>query len=215
MAVESERIGGGNALLFALVLAIATAALTAVAAISYVAYNRQSDRVEEVQAENTKIEHDHMVIGTKFAEQSARLKAALAAMDRAYGRGFAVGRKAGTLPTTFTKLLGSVRQGYVVPLSIPRELRRSRPTVRRTSHGYTIRWAGLALFASDRERLADLTSKAWPGTRRPVRIGKRTVLRMVGPFGTVYAWRERNKTYAVVALPRSDGLVAPFVRTLG
>jgi hypothetical protein len=34
-------------------------------------------------------------------------------------------------------------------------------------------------------------------------------------FGTVYAWRERNKTYAVVALPRSDQLVAPLVRALG
>jgi hypothetical protein len=212
--VESDR-GGGNALVFALMLAIATALVTAVAAITYIAYNRQSDRVEKVQSENTKIEHDHMVIGTKFTEQSARLKAALAAMDRAYGRGFAVGRKAGTLPNAFAQLWVSVRQGYVVPLLIPRELRRARPTVRRTGHGYTIRWAGLALFASDREPLSDWTAKAWPGTRRRVQIGGRTVLRMIGPFGTVYAWRERNKTYAVAALPRSERLVAPFIRTLG
>lgn len=215
MAVlESDR-GGGNALVFALVLAIATALLAAVAAISYVAYNRQSNRVEKVEAENTKILGDHMVIGTKFTEQSARLKEALAAMDRAYGRGFTNGRKAGTLPGPFTQLWVSVRQGYVVPLSIPRELRRARATVRRTTHGYTIRWAGLALFASDREPLSDWTAKAWPGTRRRVEIGRRTVLRMIGPFGTVYAWRERNKTYAVVALPRSERLVAPFIRTLG
>jgi hypothetical protein len=197
------------------VLAIVAALLAAVAAISYVAYKRQSNRVENVQAENAKIEHDHGVIGTQFAEQSARLKEALAAMDRAYGRGFTVGRKAGTLPAPFTPLWLSVRQGYVVPLSIPRELRRVRPTVRRTGHGYTIRWAGLALFASDREPLRDWTAKAWPGTRRRVQIGKRTVFKMVGPYGTVHAWRERNKTYGVVALPRSDRLVAPFVRTLG
>ena len=37
---------------------------------------------------------------------------------------------------------------------------------------------------------------------------------MVGPYGTVYAWRERNKTYAVLAMPRSDDLVAPLVRIL-
>jgi hypothetical protein len=212
--VESDRVGG-SALMLALVLALVTALVTAVAAIAYIAYNRQSDRVEKVQSENTKIEHDHMVIGTKFSEQSTRLKEALAAMDRAYGRGFAAGQKAGTLPPAFTKLLVSVRQGYVVPLSIPREFRGARPHVRRTGHGYTIRWAGLALFASDREPLADWTAKAWPGTRRRVQIGKRTVLRMIGPFGTVYAWRERNKTYAVAALPRSVERVAPFVRTLG
>jgi hypothetical protein len=217
MAVDRLRGGWGRSslLVLAVVLAGATALLSAVAAITFVAYNHQSDRVDKVTAEYQDIEHDHMVIKTQFTDQSARLKRALVAMNRAYQHGFAVGRKAGTLPAPFGQLSASVRQGYVVPLGIPRQLRGTRPTVRRADHGYTVRWPSLALFASDREPLRDWTSKAWPRTSRQVRIGPRTVLRMVGPFGTVYAWRERNKTYAVVALPRSDQLVAPVVRALG
>jgi hypothetical protein len=171
--------------------------------------------VEQVQAENAKIEHDHMAIGTQFAQQSARLNDALRAMNRAYGQGFNAGHKAATLPRPFAKLQRSVRQGYVVPVAIPRGLSRAKPAVKRGAHGYTIRWGGLALFASDREPLRDWTAKAWPGTQRRVQIGRRTVRRMVGPFGTVYAWRERNKTYAVVALPRSEKSVSPLIRVLG
>ena len=216
MAVDQNGNGiGTSALVLGLVLSIVAALLAAAAAVTYAAYSRQSDRVENVQAENAKIEHDHMVIGTKFAEQSDRLKKALTAMDRAYGRGFNTGRKASTLPAPFTELWPSVRQGYVVPLSVPRGLRRPAPAVRRKPQGYTIRWPGLALFARDRESLSDWTGKAWPGTGKRVQVGKRSVLRMVGPYGTVYAWRERNKTYAVAALPRSIGLVSPLIRRLG
>jgi hypothetical protein len=198
------------------VLVAALAALFAtVAVVAYLAYDRQSNRVEKVQAENAKIEHDHMMIGTAFAQQSARLNDALQAMNHAYGRGFNAGHKAATLPRAFAELQPSVRQGYVVPLAVPRGLSRAKPVVKRGAHGYTIRWGGLALFASDREQLRDWTAKAWPGTQRRVRMGQRTVRRMVGPFGKVYAWRERNKTYAVVALPRSVELVSSLIRVLG
>jgi hypothetical protein len=204
-----------SALVIALLITVVAALLAAAAAVTYAAYNRQTDRVDQVRAENARIEHDHMVIGAQFAEQSDRLKEALAAMSRAYGRGFKVGRKSARLPPSFAALVPSVQQGYVVPLSLPKRLQGSRPTVRRTPHGYTIRWRGLALFASDRETLRDWTGKAWPGTSKRLRVGKRRVLRMVGPYGTVYAWRERNKTYAVAALPRRLGLVPLLIRRLG
>ena len=216
MAVQTERAGWGAAPLLTVALVVVLAGFfAAVAAIAYIAYNHQSDRVEKVQAENAKIEHDHMVIGTKFAQQSARLSDALKAMNRAYGRGFNVGRKSAALPKPFASLWPSVRQGYVVPRAVPRGFGDAKPVVYRGQHGYTIRWGGLAVFASDREKLQDWTGKAWPGTTRRVRIGDRTVLRMVGPFGTVYAWRQRDKTYAVAALPRSEPRVAPLVRVLG
>jgi hypothetical protein len=216
MSVDAQRMGWrtGPLLVVALVAAVA-ALIAAIAAIAYFAYDRQSSRVEKVQAENAKLEHDHMVIGTQFAQQSARLNDAMQAMSNAYGRGFDAGHKAATLPRPFAELQPSVRQGYVVPVAVPRGLSRAKPVVKRGAHGYTIRWGGLALFASDREPLRDWTAKAWPGTQRRTRIGQRTVLRMVGPFGTVYAWRERNKTYAVAALPRSVGLVSSLVRVLG
>ena len=209
-----------NFLLAALITALVLAVIFAIGAITYAAYNRQADKVEQVQAENAKLERDHHVIGEKFAEQSqrlteesARLKAAVAAMNRAYRRGFTKGRRATKLPAPFRELAPSVQQGYVVPVSVPKQLGR-KPNVQRTPHGYTVRWPQVVLFASDREPLTEWTSKAWPGTARDVDIGNRKVLRMVGPYGTVYAWRERSKTYAVLAMPRSDGLVAPLVRVL-
>lgn len=206
---------GTSALVLGLVVTIVAAVLAGVAALMYASYNRQADRVEAVRAENAQIEQDHMVIGEEFAEQSVRLKQALAAMNQAYGRGFRVGRKSAKLPSAFAALVPSVSQGYVVPLSVPKSLRGSRPAVRRTPHGYTVRWRGLALFASDRETLRDWTAKAWPGTSKRLRIGKRRVHRMVGPYGTVFAWRERDKTYAVAALPRRLGLVPLLIRSLG
>jgi hypothetical protein len=216
MSVDPQRVGwaSGRFLVVALVAALA-ALIAAIAVFTYLAYDRQSNRVEKVQAENAKLERDHMMIGTAFAQQTARLNDAVQAMNHAYGRGFDAGHKAATLPRPFAELQRSVRQGYVVPLAVPRGLSSAKPAVERGAHGYTIRWGVLALFASDRELLRDWTAKAWPGTQRRVRMGRRTVLRMVGPYGTVYAWRERNKTYAVVALPRSVGLVSPLVRVLG
>jgi hypothetical protein len=212
--MEPEPVrANANFLLAALITAVVLAVIFAIGAITYAAYTRQSDRVEKVQAENAKLEHDHHMIGAKFAEQSARLNAALAAMNRAYRRGFKKGRRASTLPAPFRKLAPSVQQGYVVPVSVPKELKKA-PGVRRTAHGYTIRWPTLALFASDRESLTEWTAKAWPNTARTEKIGPRKVLRMVGPYGTVYAWRERDKTYAVLAMPSADGLVRPLVRVL-
>jgi hypothetical protein len=216
LAVDSYEEGWRRPPLLALALVATLAAFfAAVAAVAYVAYDRQSNRVQKVQAENARIEHDHMMIGTEFARQSARLNDALTAMNHAYGRGFNVGRKSANLPRPFASLWPSVRAGYVVPLSVPGPLRKAKPVVRRAAHGYTIRYRGLALFASDREVLSDWTAKAWPGTQRRLTIGRRTVQRMVGPFGLVYAWRERAKTYAVVALPRTQKQVAPLVRALG
>jgi hypothetical protein len=204
----------------ALVATLALAFLTGVAALGYAAYARQSDRVEKVQAENAKLEHDHMMIGEKFAEQtqrladqSAQLSAAVAAMNRAYKRGYTRGKRATTLPAPFRPLAPSVQQGYAVPLAIPQPLGK-QPKVRRTAHGYSVRWPSVALFASDTEPLTSWTSKAWPNTRRDVTIGSHKVLRMVGPLGTVYAWRERNKTYAVLAMPKADDLVRPLLRVL-
>src|SRR3954453_1855008 len=164
--MEPEPVrANANFLLAALITAVVLAVIFAIGAITYAAYTRQSDRVEKVQAENAKLEHDHHMIGAKFAEQSSRLNAAVAAMNRAYRRGFAKGRRASALPAIFRKLAPSVQQGYAVPISIPRQLK-ATPGVRRTAHGYTIHWPTVALFASDREPLTDWTSKAWPKTAR-------------------------------------------------
>ena len=100
-----------------------------------------------------------------------------------------------------------------MPVTVPPKFSRV-PKVRRTPHGYTVRWPNVALFASDREPLTEWTSKAWPNTARDVNIGPRRIRRMVGPFGTVYAWRERSKTYAVVAMPRADAVVPRLIRVL-
>ncbi len=195
-------------------LALLAAALGVAATVAYVGYDRQSDRVEQLRVRDDKIERDHVAIGAKFAEQSQKLDQAVVAVTRAYGRGFSAGRKAEQLPRPFARLWLSVQRGFRVPLSIPTGLRGGLTAVRQTARGYTIRWRGFALFASSRTPLSDWTAQAWPGSRRNVRIARRTVRRMTGPFGVVFAWRERSKTYAVVALPRNLRFVAPLLKTL-
>ena len=211
---------GTNFLVAAFIAALALAVLFGLGAITYAAYNRQADRVDKVQAENEKLLHDHHLIGEQFAqqserlaEQSARLKAAVTALDGAYRRGFAKGRRATTLPAQFRALAPSVQQGYLVPVAVPKKFS-GAPKVRRTRHGYTVRWPHVVLFASDREPLSEWTSKAWPKTARDVTIGPREIRRVVGPYGTVYAWRERSKTYAVVAMPGAEGVVPRLIGVL-
>ena len=198
----------------ALVLVLLVAALAAAATVAYFAYDRQSNRVEQLQSRDAKIERDHVAIGAKFAEQSAELEEAVTAVSTAYGRGFRAGRKAQRLPRAFARLWLSVQRGYRVPMGIPAGLRGGLLAVRQSKNGYTVRWRGVALFASRRTRLSDWTAQAWPGSRRNVRVGRRTVRRLVGPFGVVYAWREQDKTYAVAALPRRERQVPRLIRTL-
>jgi len=214
-ALEPElRRVSTTTLVVALIITLSLALVCGVVAVWWAAYNRQSDRVASLSREYEKLEHDHHVIGEHFVEQTSRLNAALKEMSGAYERGFARGRQSTTLPAPFKPLWPLVRAGYVVPLSVPRQLR-GRPTVAQSHHGYSVHWRGLALYASDRDLLTDWASKAWPATARDVRAGTRTITRIVGPHGTVYAWRERDKTYAVVAQPSSDPLAVPLVRTLG
>jgi hypothetical protein len=215
MVQPDSRWSTTTAIVVALIITVSLALLCAVAAMGWAAYNRQTKQVDKLRTEYEQIKHDHMVIGEHFVEQTSKLNTAMKAMDGAYQRGFSSGRKSSTLPSPFDVLWPSVRAGYIVPLSVPSQLRGRHPAVSQTADGYTVRWRGLALFASDSDTVSDWTSKAWPGTARDVRAGTRSVIRMVGPYGTVYAWREANKTYAVVAMPRSDALAVPLVRVLG
>ena len=209
-----RRSSNTTTLVVALIVTLSLAVVCGLVAMWWAAYDRQAARVTKMREEYAKLEHDHTIIGEHFVQQSSQLNAAVKSMSGAYQRGFVSGRKSATLPAPFRPLWPSVRAGYIVPLSVPRQLH-DRPVVRRQTHGYTVRWKSVALYASDQETLADWTSKAWPATARNVRAGLRTLTRIVGPYGTVYAWRERNKTYAVVAKPSSDALAVPLVKTLG
>jgi hypothetical protein len=210
--VQPER--RSTTLVVALIVTLSLAVVCGLVAMWWAAYDRQAARVTKIRHEYEKLAHDHMIIGENFAQQKSQLDAAMKSMSGAYQRGFVSGRKSATLPAPFKPLWPAVRAGYVVPLSVPRQLH-DRPVVKRQTHGYTVRWKTVALYASDRETLEDWKSKAWPRTARNVRAGLRMLTRIVGPYGTVYAWRERNKTYAVVAKPTSDGLAVPLVKTLG
>ncbi len=202
------------ALVAALVVAVVAALLAATTALVYFAYDRQSGRVEELQSRDDKILRDHAAIGAQFAHQSARLDKTVDAVQAAYGRGFRAGVRAERLPPQFGRLWLSVQQGYAVPVAVPARLRGATPTVRRTARGYTVRWEGIALFARSRTPVSDWTEQAWPGTQRRLRLGIRAVRRLLGPFGVVYVWRERRKTYAIVARRPFEPLVRPLARTI-
>jgi hypothetical protein len=81
--------------------------------------------------------------------------------------------------------------------------------VQRNLDGFIVRWPRLALFASRLEPLSNWTRQAL-GARRRLRLGPHRVERLLGPSGVIYAWRESDVTYAVIATPTQE----PAARTL-
>ena len=203
LAVAAEASAARLLMLFT--IGAVTLLLAAGGVVIYLAYDRQSYLVERLQDENQRIERDHVAIGERFADQSKRVEAAIERARTAYTRGFRAGTRARALPARLRRLGRFARRGLLTPRAVPASLRRKRPLVGSYRGGYSLSWRGRpTLFASRQVRLAAWTRRAWPGGRGRVRVGGRTVLRLVGPAGIVYAWRERRATYAVLTFPASD-----------
>ena len=183
---------------------VALAVMIGALAVLGVAYARQSDQVEELEAQNDSILDDHEAIGAQFAEQSERFaeqsRKLKATIRSAYGQGFLAGKAAGRLPVELRLLGRYAAAGILVPRRIPEGIGASRPRVVRDLESYTIRWRGLALFASRTEPLSHWTRQALAGMRR-LRVGPYRVQRVTGASGVIYAWRFGGATYAVIALP--------------
>lgn len=206
--IERERrrrwfVGG---LLLAFAIMAGTLSLIAFA------YIEQLDKVEALETQNEKILGDHDAIGEAFAQQTkklARQSRKLEAVVRSsYGQGYLAGREASQLPRAMRPLARHAATGLLVPRRLPSALG-SAPRIKADVDGYAIRWRGLALFASRTDPLSVWTRQALAGVEK-LTLGGRRVRRLTGPSGVIYAWRENDVTYALIAVPRLE----PVSRTL-
>jgi nitrogen fixation-related uncharacterized protein len=205
------RAGGRGPLFWLAASGVAVAVLFLLGLLA-VAYARQSERVDDLQAQNEDILDDHHAIGQQFSEQSKRFtkeaRKLEEAVQSAYSRGFRAGRETARLPPSLRSLGGHAAVGLLIPRRIPggtgSDLR-----VQRNVDGYIVRWPSLALFASRLEPLSNWSRQAL-GERRRLRLGPHRVERLLGPSGVIYAWRESGVTYAVIATPTQE----PAARTL-
>jgi nitrogen fixation-related uncharacterized protein len=194
---------------------VALAVMLGVLALFGFAYAIQSDRVEELEAQNEGILNDHHAIGAKFTKQSRRFaeesKKLEDAIRASYGRGFVAGQAAVRLPASLKSLADYAAAGVLVPRRVPSG--GGEPRILRELGGYTIRWRSLALFASRTEPLSDWRRQALGGVRW-LRLGSHRVQRLTAPTGVVYAWRKRGATYAVIALPAKEPAARALVASM-
>jgi hypothetical protein len=183
-----------------------------------VAYAQQSERVDEVEAENQQILSQHKTIGATFAEQSKKFvqqsRKLREALRTSYGKGFLAGQRASNMQVVRRQLAPYAAAGMLVPARLPTGLKPDRPRIDAAVSGYTLRWGGLALFASRAEPMSVWTRQALGAIPRPTTLGSHRVKRLTGPTGVIYAWPERGATYAVLTLPRFEAAARSLIASM-
>jgi hypothetical protein len=208
---ESAEIAGNSvtrSLSLPLVLiafGLITLFLSAGVLVTYFAYDRQASKVEDLEVANTKVQMEHVAIGgliKKRDTQHARdLDRAMAQAEAEYTRGFRAGKRTRKVPRQLRALEAYAATGLRVPRSLPAQLVRGW-RLRKRKDGYALRWAEVSVFASSKEPLQVWTRQGWPGYTKRVKVGSRSVYRALGPYGVMFAWRERGDTYAVLSYPQ-------------
>ena len=210
----AEEASAGR-LLVLFTLGAVTLLLAAGGIVIYLAYDRQSYVVEQLEQENEQIRGEHAAIGQQFAQQSRDIREAIRRAQSAYARGFNAGTTSRRLPGRLRALRAFSRRGLLIPRAVPLSLRSKPARLRRLADGYSVRWAGRpVLFARTRQPLRDWTRRAWPGGRTGLGVGGRRVLRLVRPSGIVYAWRERGATSPGWAFPKTDAAARRLITAL-
>jgi hypothetical protein len=194
---------------------IVLALLAGTLALLAIAYVQQSNKVDDLEAQNREILVQHVAIGAKFAEQSKKLQQESrrlnGALKSSFREGFRAGQAAARLPASLRPLGRYAEVQILIPRSIPPQLR-TTPRVETHLDGYALHWPGLGAFASTTDPLAVWTRQAISGVVRGVDLGRHRVERFVGPSGLIFAWRERGCTYAVITLPRREGAARALIR---
>ena len=198
----------GRALTLPLVLiafGLVTLLLSAGVLVTYFAYDRQASKVTDLEQSNQKIQMEHVAIGSLIQKQqktfSNQVRRARSSAARQFTRGFAAGKRADNLPRALRSLERYAARGLRVPRALPRDLK-STARIGSRKDGYTLRWTQISVFASSSEPLSVWTRQGWPGFRKRVSVGGRSVFRILGPYGVMFAWRERGDTYAVLSYPQ-------------
>lgn len=194
------------------------AVMIGVLALLAVAYARQSEQVDEVGTENQEILSQHKAIGATFAEQSRKFvqqsRKLQEALRAAYAKGFFAGQRASNMPVALRQLARYAAAGMLVPTRMPTSLKPDRPRIDTDVGGYTLRWRGLALFASTVDPMSVWTRQALGAIPRPTTLGSHRAKRLTGPTGVIYAWPERGATYAVLTLPQFEGAARSLIASM-
>jgi hypothetical protein len=197
-------------------IALAVGLVLSVIVLLAVMYDRQSERVDDLEAQNQSILSDHGVIGDRFAKQSKRFEEEARKLERAvrsaYARGYRAGRETASLPPSLRSLGGLAATGFLVPRRVPANAEDS-PRIRQELDGYTVRWRDLVVFASRLEPLSNWTRQAL-GQLRSDKVGPHRVSRLIGPAGVIYAWRQGAVTYAVIAAPAEDSAARAVISSM-
>jgi hypothetical protein len=184
---------------------LVTLLLSAGVLVTYFAYDRQASKVQDLELSNEKILMEHVAIGGLIKRQqktyTKSMRAAQAKAARQFTQGFRAGKRADNLPRALRLLEPYMARGLRVPRVVPDGLSRAARVGTR-SDGYTLRWSQVSVFASTSDPLSVWTRQGWPGYRKKVKVGRRSVFRIIGPFGVMFAWRERGDTYAVLSYPQ-------------
>jgi nitrogen fixation-related uncharacterized protein len=187
-------------------------------ALLAVAYAQQSQQVDEVKAENQEILSQHKALGATFAEQSKKFVQQSRKFEKAlrasFAKGLLVGRRASDMPLALRKLAGYAAAGMLVPARLPTGLKPDRPRINASLSGYTLRWGGLALFASRADPTSVWTRQALGAIPRPTTLGSHRVTRLTGPSGVIYVWHEKGATYAVLTLPRYEAVARSLIAAM-
>lgn len=199
------------------VLALFAVMMGALALLA-VAYTQQSEQVDEVEAENQQILSQHKAIGATFAEQSKKFvqqsRKLQEALRTSYANGFLAGQRASNMPVALRQLARYAAAGMLVPARLPTGLKPDRPRIDANVSGYTVRWGGLALFASGADPMSVWTRQALGAIPRPTTLGSHRVWRLTGPTGVIYAWPDRGATYAVLTLPRFEAAARSLIASM-
>jgi hypothetical protein len=186
---------------------VVVAMMTGTLSLLALAYAQQSNRVDELEAQNRDILGQHIAIGTTFAEQSKRLqqqsRKLKAALRSSYVHGFRAGEEAAHLPRPLRPLAQFAAAEILIPRRIPPRLSKT-PRLEKHLDGYALRWRGVGLFASTSDPLEVWTRQAIRGVIRTVQLGPHHVKRFAGPSGVIFAWRERGCTYGAISLPERE-----------
>jgi hypothetical protein len=189
-----------------------------VLALLAVAYARQSEQVDEVEAENQEILSQHKILGATFTEQSKKFERQSRnlreALRTSYGNGFLAGQRAARMPVGLRGLARYAAAGMLVPVRLPSGLKQDRPRIDANVAGYTVRWGGLALFASEADSMSVWTRQALGAIPRPKRIGSHRVWRLTGPTGVIYAWPKGGATYAVLTRLRYEPAARSLIESM-
>lgn len=184
---------------------LVTLLLSAGVLVTYFAYDRQASKVIDLEQTNDKIQMEHLAIGGLLQKQqktySKEILRARSNAARRFVQGFRAGKRADNLPRALRSLEPYVARGLRVPRAVPGDLR-SSARIGTRADGYTLRWTQVSVFASTSEPLSVWTRQGWPGYKKRVRVGARSVFRILGPYGVMFAWRERGDTYAVLSYPQ-------------